>query len=202
MNNLKGIPIAIAGCRCVTGPRAGNAVPILHEIEVAAERSRDHRENPPASICAACPAPRRLRESSSEVLGQGEVSATIDALGPTQVRETAIHGVWWVTHYNGDGTVIAEFIEVTICPRYCRTHPADARVGLDTAAFTPDCRQWQRQKEMAMPDNKLWVKPSRDAVSAAEPSSSSAPPWPRSWPCRRPWPRRWRRSSPGRGASR
>jgi hydrogenase-1 operon protein HyaF len=70
-------------------------------------------------------------EKLKEVLGQGEVSATIDAMGLTQVCETAVHGVWWVTHYNSDETLIAEFIEVTTMPEILRTHPADAHAGLE-----------------------------------------------------------------------
>ncbi len=129
MNDLKGIPIAVAD-DAASLTLSGNAVPILYEIhsllgdlvESGKSASIDLRSLPllPGDY-----------EKLKEVLGQGEVSATIDAMGPTQVRETAIHGVWWVTHYNSDETVIAEFIEVTNTPEILRTHPADARVGLD-----------------------------------------------------------------------
>jgi hydrogenase-1 operon protein HyaF len=62
-------------------------------------------------------------------LGDGEVSARIDALGPTYVRETGIAGVWWVEHRNEDGQVTAELVEVTYLPEILRTDPADARVA-------------------------------------------------------------------------
>ncbi len=65
-----------------------------------------------------------------ETLGTGEVQATIQALGPSEVRETAINGVWWITHRNNDGQVTAELIEVTTIPAILQTHPADVRVGL------------------------------------------------------------------------
>jgi hydrogenase-1 operon protein HyaF len=129
MNDLKSIPIAVADDAAGL-TLSGNADPVLHEIQsllcnlVTSGKS--------ASIdLRSLPLLPGDYERLKEVLGQGEVSATIDAMGPTQVRETAVHGVWWVTHYNSDETIIAEFIEVTTMPEMLRTHPADARAGLD-----------------------------------------------------------------------
>ena len=129
MNDLKGIPIAVADDAAGL-TLSGNADPVLHEIQsllndlVTAGKS--------ASIdLRSLPLLPGDYEKLKEVLGRGEVSATIDAMGPTQVRETAVHGVWWVTHYNNDETVIAELIEVTDMPEILRTHPVDARAGLD-----------------------------------------------------------------------
>jgi hydrogenase-1 operon protein HyaF len=59
------------------------------------------------------------------LLGDGEVSAVVEALGGTRVRETRYPGVWWVTHENSAGDVIAEFIEVTAVPEILRTPVAD-----------------------------------------------------------------------------
>jgi hydrogenase-1 operon protein HyaF len=117
MNDLKGIPIAVADdADGLT--LSGNADPVLHEIQSLLNDLVTSGKS--ASIdLRSLPLLPGDYEKLKEVLGQGEVSATIDAMGPTQVRETAVHGVWCVTHYNCDATVIAEFIEVTICPRYC-----------------------------------------------------------------------------------
>ena len=129
MNKLKGIPIAIAGGDDELA-LSGNADPILHEIQSLLNDLVTSGKS--ASIdLRSLPLLPGDYERLKEILGQGEVSATIDAMGPTQVRETAVHGVWWVTHYNSDATVIAELIEVTTMPEILRTHPADARVGLD-----------------------------------------------------------------------
>lgn len=64
-------------------------------------------------------------------LGAGEVSAEVNALGPTRIRETAIHGVWWVTHYNAQDQILAEFLEVTVVPQLLKTESDDIREGLD-----------------------------------------------------------------------
>jgi len=129
MNDIRGIPIAVADDDAGLA-FSGNADPVLHEIQSLLNDLVTSGKS--ASIdLRSLPLLPGDYEKLKEVLGQGEVSATIDAMGPTQVRETAIHGVWWVTHYNGDATVIAEFIEVTTMPEILRTYPADARAGLD-----------------------------------------------------------------------
>ena len=129
MNKLKGIPIAIAGVDDELA-LSGNADPILHEIQSLLNDLVTSGKS--ASIdLRSLPLLPGDYEKLKEVLGQGEVSATLETLGATHVRETAIHGVWWVTHYSSDETIIAEFIEVTDIPEILRTHPADARMGLD-----------------------------------------------------------------------
>lgn len=64
-------------------------------------------------------------------LGRGEVEAEVSALGPSSVHETAIHGVWWVRHYNSNDEIMAEFLEITHCPDIIRAHPADVRDSLE-----------------------------------------------------------------------
>ena len=129
MNDLRGIPIAVADDDAGL-TLSGNADPILHEIRSLLKDLVTSGKS--ASIdLRSLPLLPSDYEKLKEVLGQGEVSATVDAMGLTQARETAVHGVWWVTHYNSDETIIAEFIEVTDMPEILRTHPADARVGLD-----------------------------------------------------------------------
>lgn len=49
-------------------------------------------------------------------LGAGEVTATVNALGPTRIHETGYSGVWWLTHCNDTGEVVGELIEITTCP--------------------------------------------------------------------------------------
>lgn len=131
MNHIKGIPIATEGALSATAVSHGNALPLLHEIEILLNDLVT--TNKSASIdLRSLPMLPGDYEELRQVLGEGEVSATIDALGPTRVRETAIHGVWWVTHRNADGEVTAEFIEVTCLPEILKTHPADARAAVET----------------------------------------------------------------------
>ena len=75
------------------------------------------------------PLGRRDYEDIREVLGTGEVSVRIDALGASLIRETGILGVWWVTHCNQADGVIAELIEITPVPEILKTHPDDLRAA-------------------------------------------------------------------------
>lgn len=63
------------------------------------------------------------------LLGEGEVSARLDALGPSEVRETAVPGVWWLVHRNAADEVMADLIEITDCPDILRTQKEDLRDG-------------------------------------------------------------------------
>lgn len=56
------------------------------------------------------------REILSTLLGRGEVSATVEALGLTEIHETAIPCVWWVRHRNADEEIVGELIEITDIP--------------------------------------------------------------------------------------
>ncbi|WP_455365459.1 hydrogenase expression/formation C-terminal domain-containing protein [Kaarinaea lacus] len=64
-------------------------------------------------------------QSLKQILGTGEVDATIAALGPTHVTETSIPGIWWVTHKNANDEIISEFIEVTDLPEILKTQHHD-----------------------------------------------------------------------------
>ncbi len=68
------------------------------------------------------------RAQLREFLGTGEVQATIDADGPSTLRETAIPGVWWTEHRNRAGDLLAEQIEVCRIPEILVLAP-DELVG-------------------------------------------------------------------------
>jgi hydrogenase-1 operon protein HyaF len=52
-----------------------------------------------------------------QVLGRGEVTATVAADGLSQIRETSFSGLWWVEHFDRHQALIAELIEVTLVPQ-------------------------------------------------------------------------------------
>ena len=63
-------------------------------------------------------------------LGKGEVSAHIEAIGPSEITETRYPGVWWVTHYNVEGDIVADMLEITTAPEILSSQPDDIRSGL------------------------------------------------------------------------
>ncbi len=65
-----------------------------------------------------------------EALGEGEVRAELQALGPSEIRETGISGVWLVTHRNASGEIAGKFIEVTRMPQILESQEADMLRGM------------------------------------------------------------------------
>ena len=102
----------------------GNVTPLLHEIRHALRRLVDHGTAHVIDLRGLPMAPGE-QDRLEQVLGRGELSARLDALGPSEIVETAYAGVWLVTHRNGDGQVVGKFIEVTHAPELLRSQDAD-----------------------------------------------------------------------------
>jgi hydrogenase-1 operon protein HyaF len=58
-------------------------------------------------------------------LGRGEVTAVIEAAGRSTIHETSFPGVWWISHADESGRMIANLIEVALVPMILRADPAD-----------------------------------------------------------------------------
>lgn len=107
----------------------GNVLPLLHEIRHALQRLVDSGE---ATVIDLRSLPMAPGEEAriEETLGRGEVQATLDALGPTEIHETSIPGVWWIVHYNEDEAVIGKFIEIARFPSVLHAQTADIQAGI------------------------------------------------------------------------
>lgn len=70
-------------------------------------------------------------EQLRHVLGQGELTARLEAIGTSEIVETRFPGVWWLTHYNTEGDIVADVIEVTLLPEILKSQPVDMRAGLE-----------------------------------------------------------------------
>lgn len=117
----------------------GNAGPVLCEIAALLENLL--QGGPGGSIdLRSLPMLSGDHAILDRTLGEGEVTAEVNALGPTHVRETAIHGVWRITHCNVEGEVVAEFIEVAGVPSILAAPVEDMREGLQAlrGALTVD----------------------------------------------------------------
>jgi hydrogenase-1 operon protein HyaF len=129
MNNVNEIPIQVVAVDPTSVAGGGYAPAILREVETSLAALVESGKTSRIDLSSLPMGPRDF-ERLREALGQGEVSATIDALGPTQVCETVVHGVWWITHMNVDGTKVAEFLDITHVPEILKSHPDDARAAL------------------------------------------------------------------------
>ncbi|HYW92993.1 MAG TPA: hydrogenase expression/formation C-terminal domain-containing protein [Gammaproteobacteria bacterium] len=117
----------------VEGPEGGlggGTVAILHEVLAMLERLLDAGEEGAIDLRSLPMAPAELDELSA-ALGEGELDAVFTGGGRSRVRETGVHGVWWVEHRDPDDKIIASFIEITTVPAILITDPADIRRGID-----------------------------------------------------------------------
>ena len=107
-----------------------NVKPLLHEIRHALDALLDSGECNMIDLRSIPLAPGE-EEQILEELGHGEVYARLHALGPTEIVETRVPGVWVVVHYNNEDEVIGKFIEVCEIPELLRSQQEDIREGLE-----------------------------------------------------------------------
>lgn len=110
-------------------PSTGNTLPLLHEIRHALDRLAAHATATSIDLRSLPLAPGD-EEALATALGRGEIEARLHALGDSEIYETAIPGVWLVTHYNSEGEIAAKFIEITRVPQILQTPAADIRDGI------------------------------------------------------------------------
>ncbi|NEX20433.1 hydrogenase expression/formation protein [Thiorhodococcus mannitoliphagus] len=116
---------------CQGTPRSfGNALPVLNEIRHALEKLVTTGEETRIDLSALPFGPGDL-DRLTDWLGTGEVEATVDALGPTRVQETAIPGVWLVDYHNSEQQRLTLHIEVAPVPEILRPQPQDLADALN-----------------------------------------------------------------------
>ncbi len=107
----------------------GNVNPLIAEIRHALRRLHAGGQETTIDLTALPfgPADERLLQ---ERLGRGEVSISIEALGPTEIHETAYPGVWWVEFFSTEKRRLAVHIEVSTVPSLLRTPKDDLNDSL------------------------------------------------------------------------
>jgi len=120
MSRLTEIPIRIEPSArietpAVVGGLGGGVAAILSELVTLLERLVKG-EAPGAIDLRSLPMSPLDRAELQRVLGEGEVQATVNAQGLSKMRETHVSGVWWVQHFDQQGELIAELIEVSRVP--------------------------------------------------------------------------------------
>jgi len=101
-----------------------NARPILFEVMHALEALLDSGETSIIDL-RSIPLAQGEEETILSTLGKGEVHARLDILGLSEIYETRYAGVWLVTHYNDDESIVSRFIEITTIPDILRSQAGD-----------------------------------------------------------------------------
>lgn len=137
-----------ASAPCQTALNTGMAWSVLSEIGTQLGRLAELGEN--ASIdLRSLPLTDADRTQLEDLLGQGEVSASLDLMGRSEIRETGFSGVWWIRHMGAGGTVSSEEIAITTVPEILQSHPAD----IDASARRLQ-RQLQELPKQTEPDRQ------------------------------------------------
>jgi hydrogenase-1 operon protein HyaF len=118
------IPVTVAQADPGSGPPSSQVLAILQELQTMLNTLVESGDENYVDIHGLPLLPGEMA-SLKQILGSGEVEATISALGPTHVTETSVPGIWWVTHRNANDEVISEFIEVTDLPEILKTQHHD-----------------------------------------------------------------------------
>jgi hydrogenase-1 operon protein HyaF len=106
----------------------GNVRPILNEVIHAIDRLLED-DTPTTIDLAGLPfAPGEL-DKLEAMLGNGELVATLDALGSSRIRETTYPGVWWIEHRNVHDEVVGRYLEITRLPDILSSQDADIMAG-------------------------------------------------------------------------
>jgi hydrogenase-1 operon protein HyaF len=116
-------------CEPPVAATIGGVDAIVHEIAALLARLADSGSGGCIDLRSLPLAPAD-HECLESWLGDGAVRATLDALGPSEIRETGVPGVWWVTHRDSAGAITAELIEVACVPEILASHRDDVRTGL------------------------------------------------------------------------
>ncbi len=109
--------------------QTGNVESLLHEIRHALGYLLHDGQETSIDLYGLPMAPGE-EEKLLGTLGKGEVSASLDALGHSMLRETRFPGVWLIVHKNHAGEVMGKFIEITRIPSILMAQSEDMREGL------------------------------------------------------------------------
>lgn len=129
MSGLDSIPVVVEGDEAVD-MRTQNLKPLMLQIEQALKELLDDGSSSVIDL-AAMPFSSQDEEDLRQQLGQGEVSAILEAFGPTLLQETALPGVWLVEHKDAEGRRLTLHLEISRVPSILVTPEADIVDGLE-----------------------------------------------------------------------
>lgn len=86
-----------------------------------------------------------------KLLGHGEVTATVCASGNTEIAETAVPCLWWISHRDTNDRLIGVCVEIAEIPELLRSDRLAIHRGLESLHA--------RGADLAMPDRPSSTPP-------------------------------------------
>lgn len=133
---------------CTSKPGAfntGNDLLILHEVRHALTQLIE-TDQPTTIDLRSIPMAPGEEAHIEAMLGTGEISATLNALGYTSIVETQIAGVWLITHYNSEDDILGKFIEITRVPSLISSPTEEIDSGLQQLTEMLSSKQSSQEK--------------------------------------------------------
>ncbi len=112
-----------------------NVIPLLHEVKHALNNLIENNDTTVIDL-RSIPLASGEEDNILNILGQGEVHAQLNTLGPSQIIESQYSGVWIITHYNPDKEIISRFIEITTMPDILFSQKQDIPDSLEALTTT------------------------------------------------------------------
>jgi len=94
---------------------------LLHLLETGEETIIDFNNYPCGEDC---------EQALKNILGKGEVTASLNIFGCDSIMETGIHGVWWVYHLNDKGAILTKALYIAYVPSLLPAQRDDIEYGL------------------------------------------------------------------------
>jgi hydrogenase-1 operon protein HyaF len=129
MSGLPGIGVKVESLTALEPELRGNSLPLLHEIRHALGRLLETGESTVIDVQSLPMGPGDLSRLF-DALGRGEVTAELESLGKSVIREAKYSGVWIIEHLTGSGDASSRFIEVAWVPSLLQAQVEDVRKGL------------------------------------------------------------------------
>ena len=126
MQHLSDIKIAVDNPALETGNLPG----ILSEIEQALEELLNSKQVHRIDL-RAMPWSAGEEHKLEQMLGRGEVTIELNALGKSIFQETRYSGVWLISHYNEAEELIGKIIEISYLPDMVFAQQEDISRGLE-----------------------------------------------------------------------
>lgn len=127
LTRLKSIPIKVLGE--IATDNTAIAKSLLHEIDGMLDALLTSGQTGLLDLRAIPALGEEGYQLLENTLGFGEVSAQLNSFGRSEIREAAISGVWWITHYNQDDEIYTELIEVNFVPDILKSPKDDIVLG-------------------------------------------------------------------------
>lgn len=104
-------------CSLDDGPGSEAAGEALRSV---LEGLRRHRVGEPPIVYALADVPSDAAARLDEALGRGEVDVTVQGRGTTEIRETALPGLWRVRERDAEGKATGDYLEIADVPAIVR----------------------------------------------------------------------------------